>query len=304
MAAFRIFIIGSLISYNTECLLIFEHILVIDCHQDGIFKNPDAWILAWIILSVASCLGFILIFYTAEKHRLLRFCGNKVTNIKCKGSFVSFTVLSLLTMAYYIWQFIRTETGLNKSIIFFAIIWTPLMVVIVLLLNYTQPVDENMQMGPHENCCLTICRPTFSCSFYWISLVVYGIETLAKLFIVTIDIAYASAPVIERPLSQETPKGYAILLSSFRLAFHTRLFLFFWNKAFHGDRDLFSEPCAKLEGDNVPSCAQQENVNTGDTGEVLGEETSQEETAQKEILQEKISQKETSQGETSQKDSQ
>jgi hypothetical protein len=92
-------------------------------------------------------------------------------------------------------------------------------------------------------------------TFYWIALITHSIETLGKLFVVLIDIAYISAPVIERPLSlKDSVSGYAIILATFRLAFHTKLFLFFWNKIFHGDRDLFSEPCTKLDGSR--SCTQ------------------------------------------------
>ena len=80
-----------------------------------------------------------------------------------------------------------------------------------------------------------------------------------------LDIAYDVSPAIETRFSAESQKGFIVLLSGFRLVFHTRVFLFFWNKIFHGDKDLFSEPSSKLEGDQIPPCSQPEDAATRST---------------------------------------
>ena len=83
-------------------------------------------------------------------------------------------------------------------------------------------------------------------SFDWFALVMYFIETIFKLLAVMFDVAYDVAPVIEGQFSDESLKGGIVILSGFRLAFHSRVVYFFWNKIFHGDKDLFSEPCSKV----------------------------------------------------------
>ena len=46
-------------------------------------------------------------------------------------------------------------------------------------------------------------------------------------------------PVLSLPLTQHN--ALAAILLAIRVAFSGRLVLFFWNKIFHGDMDLFSE---------------------------------------------------------------
>jgi hypothetical protein len=87
--------------------------------------------------------------------------------------------------------------------------------------------------------------------FYWIALVMYFIETTCKLLAVMLDAAYDVVPVIEGRFPYESMKGLSVIFLGFRLAFHTRLVYFFWDKICHGDKDTFSEPCSKLEDDQT-----------------------------------------------------
>jgi hypothetical protein len=228
--------------------MIFEHASVIDCHQDGIFPDPESWILAWIILSFISSINFLSILCIANKLKLLETLSDKMTRLK--GSFVSFTILSFITLVYYFLRIVNKGlNGLNGATSFFLFIWPIVMWIVVWILNYTPKV------------CCKDC-PFIICLFYWIALVMYFLETLFKLFAAMLDVAYDVAPAIEGQFSDESLKGGVVILNGFRLAFHTRLVLFFWDKMFHGDKDLFTEPCSKLKATTTSTQTEEEAAPT------------------------------------------
>lgn len=59
------------------------------------------------------------------------------------------------------------------------------------------------------------------------------------------------APIITEKHKQETRPFHAYILIGLgiRVAFKTRMLAFFWDKIFHGNKDLFSEPSMELETD-------------------------------------------------------
>ena len=67
-----------------------------------------------------------------------------------------------------------------------------------------------------------------------------------------LDVAQDVEPFIKNNFSAESYGQYSglmVIIVGFRLAFHARLLTFFWEKIFHGDKDLFSEPGDKLVAD-------------------------------------------------------
>ena len=64
-----------------------------------------------------------------------------------------------------------------------------------------------------------------------------------------LDVAHDVAPLIQRTFPQEsgTYWGGMVIIIGFVLAFHARLLTFFWQKLFHGEKDLFSEPSTRLD---------------------------------------------------------
>ena len=63
-----------------------------------------------------------------------------------------------------------------------------------------------------------------------------------------LDVAHEVAPLIQNRLPDESEKyrGVVAIAIGFRLAFHVRILTFFWQKIFHGEKDLFTEPNEKL----------------------------------------------------------
>ena len=110
-----------------------------------------------------------------------------------------------------------------------------------------------------SKCCLLCSKCCVKCSrccklcptsdmwwflFYWCTLVMYFIESSYVFLAVTLDAANKVTPLINRKFSDEAVKlnGLLVTLLAIRVAFSGRLLLFFWNKMFHGHKDLFSEP--------------------------------------------------------------
>ena len=72
----------------------------------------------------------------------------------------------------------------------------------------------------------------------------YVVETTFKLLSIMLDAAYDVAPLIESRFGKEygTFRGVMVIIIGFKVGLHTRLAYFFWEKIFHGKKDLFSEP--------------------------------------------------------------
>ena len=98
----------------------------------------------------------------------------------------------------------------------------------------------------HGPCC-SVFPAEMYCVFYWIVIITFFLEVMCMWIAVALDVAHEVAPLIEKKFEGESRiKGALILLLGFSIAFHSNLLSFFWNKIFHGDKDLLSEPCSKL----------------------------------------------------------
>jgi hypothetical protein len=217
--------------------MINEQTSMLDCHQDGLVPDPESWILAWMLLSFSSSLIFLITLCVANNLGFLKVRRDKICTCSTwmkKASFVSFTFLIIPTVAYYGIR-IKRATLSKKSVAtsVFLLIWPLVMWVVVLILNYTRN---------RSDCCKKVLL------FYWVGLAMYLCETAFKTASVMLDVAYDIAPLVD---PGENFKALILILSGFRLAFHSRLLTFFWEKLFHGDKDLFCSPCSNVDGEHI-----------------------------------------------------
>ena len=262
--------------------MVFEHASVIDCHQDGLLPDPESWTFAWIFLSCISSSLFVIIFWCGYKLGFLKFRRDKFCSIWKKSSFVSFSVLLLPTETYYI---LRIVSGTNEEIdvatAAFLLLWPLIMWFVVWILNYTPRVQNcDNQNCPHKRECCLPQKMVEHCYiwrlFYKTSLGMYSLEAFIKFVSVSLDVAYDIEPVIERKFSDESWKGVIVIISGLRLAFHSKVLLFFVDKIFHGDKDLFCEPCCNLEGEHETT-SNHIKVKTSKNEEKIFETTSKDE---------------------------
>ena len=73
-----------------------------------------------------------------------------------------------------------------------------------------------------------------------------------------LDVAHDVAPLMQSKFTDEAGqfRGVMVIVIGFTLGLHARLFSFFWQKLFHGEKDLFSEPSDKLKEETLPEKRQ------------------------------------------------
>ena len=251
LAVFRVISLFFFSTYDTACI-VYEHASIVDCHQYAIIppESAEIWILLWVISSLIGSSIFIGISCSKKGRKLLNYDTKQAEHVWKKGSFISFAVLFVITLAYYIYRsVIAPSDAVNKAISVLEIFWLCTMIGVIRRLNYIPRVDWE-----GETCCRCCPQSCPSCLcdnicffFYWIALITFFLEALCTWIAVALDVAHEVAPLINQKFEDEPRiQGILVLVLGFSLAFHSKMLSFFWNKIFHGDHDLFSEPTTKL----------------------------------------------------------
>ena len=243
-ALFRFVTLIYYSAYDMKCV-IFEQASVINCHQGAVISQENAkiWILFWVFSSILGSVVFLtVVFYD---HKLLNFQHDKAKQIWKKGSFLSVLWLCVIATGFHAYRISLAASVLGKIISASMVIWMIAMFLDLLCLNYTPRVHWRGKFCDPN--CWDNFRNNICCLFYWISLIMFFLEALYLWIAVALDVAHQVAPLIEKEYPNEPRiKGIIILGLGFNLAFHSNLVSFFWNKIFHGDKDLLSELCSKL----------------------------------------------------------
>ncbi|CAB3978184.1 Hypothetical predicted protein [Paramuricea clavata] len=224
-----------------------------DCHQTGTLSpDPTSWAVVWFVLLVVSA-GFVsLIVYKHKGKNLLDFKITKAKKVWKKGSFISLLILSAVATGCNGYQVSLAPPGVRQAHLILRCFWPGVMVFVIFWFNYTPRVK-----WPPKECDCDI-RYDCGCSakkklffFYWISLLGYFFEVAVIWFLVALQVAHQLAPLIEEkfPDASLLVKAIIVLTLGLVVSFISRMLFFFWQKLFHGDRDLFSEPCSKLKND-------------------------------------------------------
>jgi hypothetical protein len=202
-------------------------------------------------MSIVS--SFLLILIVYNNRRKLKYKCDKAKNIYKKGSFFSLIFLLAVSSVYYFIRIFSMPDMTSLSISILVFFWPPVTVSLVCCLNYLPRVHWEKTNLP---CCTrawwkTSLNKNSNFIIYWLALVLYFVEITCKLAAIMLDVAHDVAPLIQQNYPQESGKywGGMVILIGFRMALHARLLSFFWEKFFHGEKDLFSEPSAKLDDD-------------------------------------------------------
>lgn len=203
-----------------------------------------------LVLNVnfASLLYIVIIYKT---HKRLSYNSIRAKQIRQKGSFFSLIILLVLSLLFYFFRIFAT--GSERHIFLISILiffWSPVTVLLVCVLNYLpqvkwQTVGETCSTLEWWKTCLSKNSNFF---IYWLALLIHFVEITCKTISVMLDVAHEVAPLIQHSFPNESSKysGLMVILIGIRLAFHTRLLSLIWQKLFHGDKDLFSEPSIRL----------------------------------------------------------
>ena len=229
--------------------MIYEHASVVNCSQDFFTSNPEHWIFAWLSMSAVSSVVFLFIMLL--NHEKLNYQLKKARKIYKKASFSSLIFLLIISSVYYFMRFFVKLDDLSMAISTLFFLWPLLTVAVICSVNYlprvhwTKTIVRRFTTLVWWKDCLT---KNSNFIIYWLALVMYFVETTSKLLSVMLNVAYEVAPLIESKFSHDYGQfwGVMMIVIGFRLGFHARLQSFFWEKLFHGEKDLFSEPSDKL----------------------------------------------------------
>ncbi len=81
----------------------------------------------------------------------------------------------------------------------------------------------------------------YICLAYWITLVLFFLATAQSALAITLDVAEKLSPLGKvQTGSHNFATVSCLVLLGIKATFEGRLFIFYWNKIFHGDIDMFS----------------------------------------------------------------
>ena len=248
VAIFRVVTLVFYAAYDIRCV-IFEQASVISCQQDALIPHEYAVILtlAWLVSSVFGSAVFLFVILYYPRHRkVFNFQCDKAKNMCKKGSLWYFAFLLLTAMGYHVYRTTLVRSaGIGFAISIYLFFWMFMMFCVVCCLNYTPRVQWRGK-SCYKNFCER-CRKNIFCYFYWISLATFFLEASYLWIAVALDVAHDVAPLIGKEYPEEPRiKGFIMIGLGFNLAFHSHLVSFFWDKIFHGDKDLLSDPGSKL----------------------------------------------------------
>lgn len=103
------------------------------------------------------------------------------------------------------------------------------------------PSREEICRNLHAVCCFLA---------YWFTLLLYCAENFYMFLAVTLDAIEEVTPITNGMFREEAVQFSPLvaMLLGIKVTLYARIVSFFWNKVFHGNRDLFSEP-----GEHLPN---------------------------------------------------
>ena len=235
----RLFTLVIHSGFDYKCV-IFEKANILNCTQEFLVPRPEHWILSWLANLIVSSVVFIFILCLNPKQLNYSFASLK--GLCKKGSFWSLNVLYLITCVYHVIRISGTDDEISMASSVLLLFSSPVTLFVVYFLNYLRPVK--FPSRSHRNIDAV-------CTFlmYWLTLVIYCAENACLVLTVMLDAALEVAPLVQGKVQGDAVElnGFVLLLLGTNVAFRTRLLAFFWNKIFHGDKDLMSEPSTKLD---------------------------------------------------------
>ena len=257
--------------FDAKCV-IFERASVVNCSQNFFTSSPEHWIFAWLSMSMVFSLVFILI--VCLNHKKLNYQRGKAKRIYKKGSFGSLIFLLLISSVYYFIRIFTKSDETSKAMSALLFFWPVRTVAVICCVNYLPRVHWTKISAQRFTTlvwwkdCLT---KNSNFMIYWLALVMYFVETTCKFLSVMLDVAHDVAPLLQSKFSEESGqfRGVVVIVIGFSLGLHARLLSFFWQKLFHGEKDLFSEPSDKLVEEPLIKKQRNESENPAHLDEIV-----------------------------------
>jgi hypothetical protein len=166
----------------------------------------------------------------------VKFCGFKeaLRQLIRKGFFWSFNIMYMFLVSEYIIMSFEKLATENKILAITLVIFCASRLIVAYFLNYVIPIKFP-----------AVSERSFTRVYiwlaYWITLVLFFLNTAQYALAITLDVAEKLSPLGKVQMGSHNFESVSLLVVlGIKATFEGRLFIFYWNKIFHGDKDLFS----------------------------------------------------------------
>ena len=207
---------------------------VINCTEEVVIRKPQLFVLVFYSTTVINAFAVITTLYF--KPDGVKFYGFKksLEKLKNKGSFWSYIITYIFIICEYIMAIVQDLEVINKAIAITAVLSLGSQLIVAFFLNYVPRVRF-----PEES------RRSFTtvyiCFAYWMTIGLFFLASANLALALTLDVAEKVSLLGKVKMgSHNFAVVIRLVLIGINATFSGRLFLFYWNKFFHGDKDLFS----------------------------------------------------------------
>ncbi|XP_028401621.1 uncharacterized protein LOC114524671 [Dendronephthya gigantea] len=207
---------------------------IVNCTENVLVEKPQSIVMASYLMIITNAIIVIATLYL--KPTCLQFCGIKeaLRRLVKKGSFWSYNITYIFVVFDYILLTFKDLDIVNKALAITLVVFLASKLIVAYFLNYVFPVKFP---AVNERSFIRL----YLWLAYWITLVVFFLATAHAVLAITLDVAEKISPIgnVQTGSHNFTTVCQLVFLG-IKATFEGRLFIFYWNKFFHGDKDLFS----------------------------------------------------------------
>jgi hypothetical protein len=190
----------------------------------------------------------------------VKFCGFKeaLKQLIRKGSFWSFNIMYMFFILDYIIMAFKDMTIESRLLCVMLISFCASKLIVAYFFNYVLPV-KFPAVNERE------LTRVYLWLAYWTTLLLFFLATTHCTLAITLDVAEKLSPLGKvQTGSHNFATVSRLLLLGIKATFEGRLFLLYWNKIFHGDKDLFSTFIVLKSIQEQPTSSIRVNYNQND----------------------------------------
>ena len=207
---------------------------IVNCTEKVLIKAPQPFVMVFFLTTITNAIAVMTTL--CLKPAGVEFCGFKqaLKQLIRKGSFWSFNVTYIFVVLDYILVTFQNLEIANKALAIILVVFFASKLTVAYFLNYVFPVKF-----PERN--ERNLTRVYIWLAYWITLVLFFLASAHSSLAITLDVAEKLSPLgkVQTGSHNFVTVSHLVLLG-IKATFEGRLFLFYWNKIFHGDKDLFS----------------------------------------------------------------
>lgn len=229
----HLFCLGISAVFDTVCL-VRDGVSLVNCTEKVIIPKPQPLVILFCLTTLVNTMVVLSVLHL--KPPGIEFCGFRaaLNMLAKKGTFWSLNITFAFVIVDYIMITSRHLSAINTILCVIWVLFLASRLIVAYFINYVPRVKY-----PQDN--ERNCATLYTWSAYWLTLVMFFLDTAHVAMTVTLDVAEKVTPLGNvKEGSHDFQVVAHLVLLGIKATFELRLFLFYWNKLFHGNKDLFS----------------------------------------------------------------